>query len=85
MKKYKKAGQLARNLGSAAAGVTIGLAAGGEPSDFVVGKGIAGAFGAAGKHTMSSLSDLGYRCGKTVDHIRQTASSDILQVMFYGG
>lgn len=55
MKKYKKAGQLARNLGSAAAGVTIGLAAGGEPSDFVVGKGIAGAL--AGKVENHSLED----------------------------
>ena len=55
MKKYKKMGQVARNLGGAAAAVTVGLAAGGDPSDFVVGSGIGKAV--AGKVSNNKLED----------------------------
>ncbi len=55
MKKYKMAGQVARNLGGAAAAVTVGLAAGGDPSDFVVGSGIGKVV--AGKVNNNKLED----------------------------
>ncbi len=40
MKKYARRGQIARNLVGAATAVSVGLAAGGDPSDFMVGSAV---------------------------------------------
>ena len=40
MKKYARRGQIARNIMGAATAVSVGLAAGGDPQDFMVGSGV---------------------------------------------